>query len=137
MTMDNSSVLQAFLKEATNCKVSPSLERVAGKVVDALEIFREATKEFPGLPWEIGFSGGKDSSVVCHLAFEHIRQSLIDGSTLPKKVYILYSDTLLDFPVLRMHTLSTLRSMEQYANRFNSLVEIKVLKPAEGEDFLV
>jgi DNA sulfur modification protein DndC len=66
---------------------------------------------------------------------EYVKQALIDGSPLPPKIYILYSDTLLDLPILRRYVLSTLEKIKIYSKRFDGLVEVRILKPAVGEDF--
>jgi DNA sulfur modification protein DndC len=110
-------------------------DRIGGKLVTSLGILHEVAKRFPSFVWEVGFSGGKDSTVVCHLVLEYVKQALIDGSPLPPKIYILYSDTLLDLPILRRYVLSTLEKIKIYSKRFKGLVEVRILKPAVGEDF--
>src|SRR3989442_13125151 len=112
-----------------------SLREIGSKISEALDTLRGTVERFPALPWEIGFSGGKDSSIVCHLAFEYLKQGLVDGSPLPPKVYILYSDTLLDVPILRRNTLSTLKDMRETARAFRGLVEVKIVKPAKEHDY--
>jgi DNA sulfur modification protein DndC len=109
--------------------------RVWRKFVASLDVLRESARRFFDISWEVGFSGGKDSTVVCHLVLEYVKQALIDGSPLPPKIYILYSDTLLDLPVLRRYVLSTLEKIKIYSKRFKGLVEVRILKPAVGEDF--
>jgi DNA sulfur modification protein DndC len=112
-----------------------SVDAIGAQLSSSLEVIRETSTKFPSVPWEIGFSGGKDSSVVCHLVFEYVRQAMVDGSPTPPKLYILYSDTLLDVPILRRHTLSTLQSMKEYSKKFGELFEIKITKPKQGRDY--
>ena len=57
-------------------------------------------------PWMIGFSGGKDSTLLCSLLFEMLE-------TLPKdykykKIYIVSSDTMVENPIVKkyMHRIS-------------------------------
>ena len=87
--------------------------------------------------WEVGYSGGKDSTVVVHLLLEYILDAKKRGKKLPKRVYILYSDTLLDIPILRQSALSTLEMINEFAqkNGIDDIVEARALKPAVGEDF--
>jgi DNA sulfur modification protein DndC len=111
------------------------LDRLGGKLATSLDVLEEAARKFPDLPWEVGFSGGKDSTVLCHLVLEYVKQASVEGCPLPPKVYILYSDTLLDLPILRRHTISTLKKMESFCAQFNGLVEVRILKPAPGQDY--
>lgn len=57
-------------------------------------------------PWMIGYSGGKDSTLLCQLVFE-----MLEG--LPEKkrwkpVYIVTSDTMVENPIVKayMHKMS-------------------------------
>lgn len=105
------------------------------RLLESLGILEKTARGYPDSSWEVGFSGGKDSTVVCHIVFEYVSQAIADGSPLPSKIFIVHSDTLLDLPVLRRHSLATMRSMADYARRFDGLVETTILKPADGEDF--
>lgn len=102
-----------------------------GKVERSLKVFEQLAYNYPEHVWEIGFSGGKDSTVVCHLALEYVDRAESEGYPLPKKLFILYSDTLLDVPILRKHTYLLLDNIVKYVERFDGLVEVKVLKPFE------
>lgn len=57
-------------------------------------------------PWMIGFSGGKDSTLLCCLVMEMLRR--LPASKRTKKVYIVSSDTLVENPIVRdyMHRMS-------------------------------
>jgi len=109
--------------------------RLERKLSEAFDVLQQAATQYPDRIWEVGFSGGKDSSVVSHIVFDYISQHQEKTLPLPKKVMILYSDTLLDIPILRRHTLATLNSMKAYAQRFDGLVEVKILKPEQGHDY--
>lgn len=49
-------------------------------------------------PWLIGFSGGKDSTVLCCLVFEMLRRLPVEQ--VNKKVYIVSSDTMVENPLV-------------------------------------
>lgn len=57
-------------------------------------------------PWMIGFSGGKDSTLLCCLVMEMLQRLPADQRN--KKVYIVSSDTLVENPIVRdyMHRMS-------------------------------
>ena len=45
-------------------------------------------------PWMLGFSGGKDSTLLCQLLFEMLRT--IPPAERTKKVYVVTSDTMVE-----------------------------------------
>ena len=57
-------------------------------------------------PWMIGFSGGKDSTLLCCLVFEMLKR--LPKEKRNKKVYIVSSDTMVENPIVRdyMHRMS-------------------------------
>lgn len=57
-------------------------------------------------PWMIGYSGGKDSTLVCCLLFEMLNR--LPKNTKYKKIYIVSSDTMVENPIVRdyMHDVS-------------------------------
>ena len=70
-------------------------------------------------PWMIGYSGGKDSTLLCQLVFEMLL-SLPEYKRW-KPVYIVTSDTLVENPIIKkyMHRMSAainLASEEQKLN---------------------
>lgn len=59
-------------------------------------------------PWMIGFSGGKDSTMLCMLVFEMLQT--LKPEEITKKIYITSSDTMVENPIVRryMHKMSEL-----------------------------
>ena len=49
-------------------------------------------------PWVVGYSGGKDSTVVVQLVFEALSE--LSTEKLHKKVYVISSDTLVETPLI-------------------------------------
>lgn len=86
-----------------------------------LEEFEEIKKEMKLVylhdkrPWMIGFSGGKDSTLLVTLCMEMLKS--LHKSEINKKVYIVSSDTGVENPIVRdyMHKMSALIG-EQGAN---------------------
>ena len=52
-------------------------------------------------PWIIGYSGGKDSTVVAHLVFEMLMN--IPPSDRRRNVHIVANDTLVESPLVVQH----------------------------------
>lgn len=59
-------------------------------------------------PWMIGFSGGKDSTLLCCLVFEMLKR--LPKEKRCKTVYIVSSDTMVENPIVRdyMHRMSAM-----------------------------
>jgi len=82
-------------------------------------------------PWMIGFSGGKDSTLLCCLVFEMLKQ--LDPSEINKKVYIVSSDTMVENPIVGqyMHKMSKLIGIHGR----ELMVESKVITPELDKTF--
>ena len=59
-------------------------------------------------PWLIGFSGGKDSTLLCCLVSEMLMR--LKKEELKKKIYVVSSDTLVENPIVKkyMHRMSNM-----------------------------
>ena len=100
--------------------------------MDPLEVLGVVVKKYSDLPWTIGYSGGKDSTIVLHLVVEAAKKFKVKNT-----VYVIYADTLIEHPLLRKETLNALESLRTYSeNELNGVIKTVVLKPAEGEDFI-
>ncbi len=73
-------------------------------------------------PWMIGFSGGKDSTLLCCLVMEMLKR--LNPEKRIKKVYIVSSDTMVENPIVRnyMHKMSEL--INSVGEEFNIVADI-------------
>lgn len=82
-------------------------------------------------PWMIGFSGGKDSTMLCMLVFEMLQT--LKPAEITKKIYIISSDTGVENPIVRryMHKMSELigKAGKKYHVRAN------IVKPPVDKTF--
>lgn len=84
-------------------------------------------------PWMIGFSGGKDSTLLCQLVFEMLE--MIPPAKRTKKIYVVTSDTLVENPIVReyMHRMSSSINEASKAKSLN--IEAHVIYPAISQTF--
>lgn len=79
-------------------------------------------------PWLIGYSGGKDSTLLVSLAYEAITRLPPEART--KKVYIITSDTLVENPIVQryMHDSSLMidTSAKKYRNEDSTLSDLNI-----------
>ncbi|GGD08330.1 DNA phosphorothioation system sulfurtransferase DndC [Pontibacillus salipaludis] len=86
-------------------------------------------------PWVIGYSGGKDSTVVVQLVFEALSEMPADQLT--KKIYVISSDTLVETPLIIQSINTTLRRIEEKAVELNLPIETHKVKPMVEQSFWV
>ena len=85
------------------------------------------------IPWVIGYSGGKDSTVVAQLIFEALND--LEPSELTKLVYIISSDTLVETPPVIGLISSNLKKMQHTANKNNLPIRTHLVKPLPNQSF--
>jgi DNA sulfur modification protein DndC len=86
-------------------------------------------------PWIIGFSGGKDSTVVAHLVFEMLL-SLAPYQRL-RHIHIVANDTLVESPLVVSHIGDVQGEMRAAASHFNLPVTIATTTPELDGSFWV
>lgn len=86
-------------------------------------------------PWVIGYSGGKDSTVVVQLIFEALSE--LPKEDLNKKVYVISSDTLVETPLIIQSINQTLRNIQDEALRRELPIETHKVKPMVEQSFWV
>lgn len=84
-------------------------------------------------PWMIGYSGGKDSTLLCQLVFE-----MLEGLTEKKRwkpVYIVTSDTMVENPIVKayMHKMSKAINDASAAKNLN--VQAHIIYPEIRQTF--
>lgn len=103
-------------------------------VEDAKEQIKQAYK-LDNRAWVVGYSGGKDSTVVVQLIFESLSE--MDPNELHKKVYIISSDTLVETPLIINSINQTLRRIQDEALLRNLPIETHKVKPNTKQSFWV
>jgi DNA sulfur modification protein DndC len=86
-------------------------------------------------PWIIGFSGGKDSTVVCHLVFEHLLS--LPASARRRPVHIVSNDTLVESPLVIAHVRAMTNEIGNAAGAFSLPVHVEITRPDEDHTFWV
>ncbi|MCY7949690.1 DNA phosphorothioation system sulfurtransferase DndC [Bacillus inaquosorum] len=84
-------------------------------------------------PWVVGYSGGKDSTVVVQLVFETLSELSVEE--LHKKVYVISSDTLVETPLIINSIDTTLRRIQEEALKRDLPIETHKVKPQYEQSF--
>ena len=119
--------------ETINLSPEPPLESPAGyaQILDGL---RQLYVEDPR-PWLVGFSGGKDSTMVASLIFDAV--AAIPESERTKPIAVLCTDTRVEIPAIVEMLEGTLTRMRRHAQRERLGIEVHLLKPPPEQSFWV
>jgi DNA sulfur modification protein DndC len=98
------------------------------------ELLDEYRKPHP-YPWIIGYSGGKDSTLVAHLVFEMLMA--LPPSERTRQVHIVANDTLVESPLVVQHIIDSITEIENAALAFGLPVVTKITRPAPDQSFWV
>lgn len=84
-------------------------------------------------PWMIGYSGGKDSTLLCQLVFEMLE-------TLPeenrwKPVYIVTSDTMVENPIVKTYMHKMSKAINEASTAKNLNVQAHIIYPEIRQTF--
>ena len=101
-------------------------------IEDAKELIKEVYLE-DDRPWVVGYSGGKDSTVVCQIVFDSLKE--LDREQLHKKVYIISSDTLVETPLIIQSINTTLHRIQKEALELGLPIETHKVKPEPTQSF--
>lgn len=82
-------------------------------------------------PWLIGFSGGKDSTVLCCLVFEMLNR--LGKGAINKKIYVVSSDTMVENPLVGRYMRNMSEMIGKYGTEFG--VESCVITPDLDKTF--
>jgi len=111
----------------------PPIEECWRPIVD--EIKDEYLDETQHYPWVIGFSGGKDSTVVAHAVFEAIADLPTYKRTRP--VYIVSNDTLVESPLVINHLDQVTKLIAQASSNLDLPITVARTTPDPDKTFWV
>lgn len=86
-------------------------------------------------PWIVGYSGGKDSTLVVHLVFEMLMR--LPPSERKRPVHIVANDTLVESPLVVQHIVESIAEIQEAARAFGLPVVTKVTRPTTDQSFWV
>lgn len=112
------------------------LEADSGAVLDAIRAdLLEEYRQPHEFPWIIGYSGGKDSTLVTHLVFEMLMA--LPPSKRHRQVHIVANDTLVESPLVVQHIIDSVNEIGEAAQAFGLPVVAKITRPAADQSFWV
>lgn len=88
-----------------------------------------------GIPWVVGYSGGKDSTATLQVVWTALQE--IPEPERSKPVYIITNDTLVENPVVAAWVLRSHEAMQAAAAEQRLPISTHVLSPAVTETFWV
>jgi DNA sulfur modification protein DndC len=86
-------------------------------------------------PWIIGFSGGKDSSLLCQLVFKMLLD--LRPEDRKKEVHVISSDTLVESPLIESRLSKVHSQMAAFVRDKNLPITIQMLRPTLSDSFWV
>lgn len=88
-------------------------------------------------PWLIGYSGGKDSTLLVSLVYEAVKRLKDMDAKLNKKVYVITSDTMVENPIVRNYMHSSSKSINTAADKKHDAlpIEAHIIYPEPEQTF--
>jgi DNA sulfur modification protein DndC len=86
------------------------IQNIVDEIIDQY-MFADNTKR----PWIIGFSGGKDSTVMLQLVWEALRQVKHFHGFVAREIYIVCNDTMVENPVITEYVYRVLDKISEAA----------------------
>lgn len=86
-------------------------------------------------PWLVGFSGGKDSTMVASLIFDIVLE--LPPEKRIKEIAVLCTDTRVEIPAIVEMVESTLAKMQKCSTANDLKIEVHLLRPPAEESFWV
>lgn len=101
------------------------------------EIKDEYQSDNENIPWVIGFSGGKDSTVLLTLVWLALQELKEEHITLRRYIYILYNDTLVENPVIAQYVKQVLGQIRIALGIQNLPISVHISRPEINHTFWV
>ena len=86
-------------------------------------------------PWLIGYSGGKDSTLLVSLVYEAMKRLKTAGAELSKKIYVITSDTMVENPIVKTYMHSSSNSINAAAKEDGLNIEATIIYPDPEQTF--
>ena len=97
------------------------------------EFMQRYGTEAQDYPWIIGFSGGKDSTVVAQAVFEALLQ--VPPSKRKRHVHVVSNDTQVESPLVMAHLAKVQTALREMAESLRLPVTVVTTRPAADKTF--
>ena len=84
-------------------------------------------------PWLIGYSGGKDSTLLVSLVFQAVAR--IPTEQRSKKVYVITSDTMVENPIVKKYMHESSEKISEASERQKLNIQAKIIYPDIQQTF--
>ena len=98
----------------------------------AVEVIKEVLNVHPG---SIGYSGGKDSSVLVSLTFIAARELAEAGETV-MPIFVMHADTEIENPSIAHHNRLEIRKIRDFAEKHSLPVSVEIGRPTTASSWL-
>lgn len=99
------------------------------------DIKTEYLSDTQGYPWIIGFSGGKDSTLVAQAVLEAILA--VPPSARTREVHVVSNDTLVESPMVIAHMIRVQRQIQEASQNLGLPITVVTTKPEIEQTFWV
>ena len=99
------------------------------------EIIEEMTYVYKhdNRPWLIGYSGGKDSSLLVSLVVETVMR--LPAKERTKKVFIVSSDTGVENPIVKRYMHNSSNKINEFSKSINANIQAEIIYPDVTQSF--
>ncbi len=120
------------LTQSDSSQPLDALEKFANIVAAIRDEYLSETQNYP---WIVGFSGGKDSTLVAHAVFDALLS--VAPSKRTRHVHIVSNDTLVESPLVMAHLHATQSIIETAAQNLRLPITVITTQPDLEQSFWV
>ena len=115
-------------------KLPSRIQEIIDELIDQFEFADDSSR-----PWIIGFSGGKDSTVLLTLVWMCLKrlQETIPNYTFRREVYVVCNDTLVENPIIETYVEDVLGFIERSALEQGLPIIVRKTVPKLDETFWI
>lgn len=108
------------------------IQNILDEIIDQY-LFADETKR----PWIIGFSGGKDSTVMLQLVWEALKKVKNFHGIVGRDIYVVCNDTMVENPIITEYVHRVLEKIEQAAVEQDLPIKVRKTIPRLEDSFWV
>ncbi len=111
------------------------VDDAAARLASAREVMRAEYRKRHRDPWVVAYSGGKDSTLLLHLAWEVMLSHPPEERR--REIHVVANDTLVESPLVIRHLKKSLDAIRKAAEKDRLPVRVTLTKPCVDQTFWV